>query len=339
MERWKRPMNRMPRAERRKHKRLRVQTGAFAALCPQFNVIGQIVDISMGGACFHLENGYRLDPRDKVVIKIDDAQAMGSKAIAEGVVVRSEPAPNTDQGFKSAIEFVYLNDAMAREIRRLTLGQNNNDCSFLSPDFEEPIRGLRTDIQFFNKADMSSFLITSSVHQEGKSTITANLGLALATIKKSVVLVDANLRSPSLHQMFDISIRPGLLNILSENKSLILRKLPSGLCVLTSGSLIKDPSVMLGSPKMQQLINMLKKNFDFVLIDTPPLLSGPDTTLLSSIADGVIMVVDTGRTTFSESKRAKAILEKSKANILGMVMNNYNSDFESYYKCPTSPYA
>jgi capsular exopolysaccharide synthesis family protein len=298
---------------------------------------GELVDISMGGACFRLENGYHLDPRDKVVIEIDDAQATGRKAIAEGVVVRSEPASNAGQRLKSAIEFVHLNEAMAREIKQLTLGQDNHHCSSLSPDFEEPIRGLRTDIQFFNKADMSSFLITSSVDQEGKSTITANLGLALVAIKKSVVLVDANLRSPSLHQMFEISIRPGLLNILSENKSLTLRKLPSGLCVLTSGSLIKDPSVMLGSPKMQQLINLLKKNFDFVLIDTPPLLSGPDTTLLSSIADGVIMVIDTGRTTFSESKRAKAILEKSNANILGMVMNNYNSDYESYYKCSTNP--
>ena len=86
---------------------------------------------------------------------------------------------------------------------------------------------------------------------------------------------------------------------------------------------------------MQHLIHLLKKNFDFVLIDTPPLLSGPDTTLLSPIADGVIMIIDTGRTTFSESKRAKAILEKSGANILGMVMNNYNNDFESYYQCST----
>jgi capsular exopolysaccharide synthesis family protein len=298
---------------------------------------GELVDISMGGACFHLENGYQLDPRDRVVIEINDAQATGRKAIAEGVIVRSEPTTNVGQRFKSAIEFVHLNEAMAREIRRLTRGQNTNHCSSLSPDFEEPIRGLRTDIQFFNKADMSSFLITSSVDQEGKSTITANLGLALVAIKKSVVLVDANLRSPSLHQMFEISIRPGLLNILSENKSFTLRKLPSGLCVLTSGSLIKDPSVMLGSSRMQQLINLLKKNFDFVLIDTPPLLSGPDTTLLSAIADGVIMVIDTGRTTFSESKRAKAILEKSNANILGMVMNNYNSDYESYYKCSTNP--
>jgi capsular exopolysaccharide synthesis family protein len=297
---------------------------------------GELIDISMGGACFNLETGCHLDPRDEVVIEFDDAQATGKKAIAEGVVVRSEQATHTDQRLKSAIEFVHLNEAMAKEIKRLTLGQNNNHCSFLSPDFEEPIRGLRADIQYFNKAAMSSFLITSSVAQEGKSTITANLGLALVAIKKSVVLVDANLRCPSLHQMFGLSIRPGLLNILSENKSLTLRKLPSGLCVLTSGSLIKDPSVLLGSSKMLQLINLLKKNFDFVLIDTPPLLSGPDTTLLSSIADGVIMVIDTGITTFSESRRAKAILEKSSANILGMVMNKYNSDYESYYKCSTN---
>ncbi len=297
---------------------------------------GELVDISMGGACFNLETECHLDLRDKVVMQFHDAALTGKKAIAEGVVVRSERAPNADQILKSAIEFVHLNEAMAKEIKRLTPGQNNHRGSFLSPDFEEPIRGLRTDIQFYNKTAVSSFLITSSVPQEGKSTITANLGLSLVAVKRSVVLVDANLRCPSLHQIFGLSIRPGLLNILSKSKSLVLRKLPSGLCVLTSGSLIKDPSVLLGSQKMLQLINLLKKNFDFVLIDTPPLLAGPDTTLLSSIADGVIMVIDTGRTTFSESKRAKAILEKSGANVLGMVMNNYNSDFESYYTCSTN---
>jgi capsular exopolysaccharide synthesis family protein len=317
----------------RKHKRIPLKT-PIEVTCnhDRFSTKGKLIDISMGGACFDLKADNRLYPDETVILEIPNSRVTAKKDIVKGIVVRSENASDKDNVLTTAIEFINLNESMTKEIMGLIHSQNFNLSFLLPSDFEEPIRGLRSDVQFYRKDAISSFLITSSVPQEGKSTIAANIGLSLVAIKKSVILVDAHLRHPSLHKMFGLSKKPGLLDVLSQRGSLLLNKTPSGLSILTSGPLIKDPAALIGSGKMKELIDLLKKDFDFVLIDAPPLLSGPDTALLASITDGVVIVIDTGRTTSGESKRAKSILEKSNAKILGVVMNNYNSDYEGYYK-------
>jgi len=103
------------------------------------------------------------------------------------------------------------------------------------------------------------------------------------------------------------------------------------LSIITSGTTVKDPSALLGRGKMQELIESLKKNFDFVLVDAPALLSGPDSAILASMVDEVIIVLDAGRTTVEDGNRAKQILNMANAKILGTVMNNYYSDFDPYY--------
>jgi len=209
--------------------------------------------------------------------------------------------------------------------------QNSNLSFLLPPDFEEPIRGLRSDVQFYRKDAVSSFLITSSAPQEGKSTIAANIALSLVAIKKSVILVDANLRNPSLHKMFGLPIKPGLLDVLLEGESLMQEKLSSRFSVLTSGPPIKDPAALIGSQRMKKLIGLLKKNFDFVLIDAPPILASPDAALLASITDGTIIVVSAGTTDMEDGRRAKQILNRAQANILGIVMNNHDRELRGYY--------
>jgi capsular exopolysaccharide synthesis family protein len=316
----------------RKHKRIPMKA-PIEIMCnhDRFSIKGKLVDISLGGACFNLRTDRRLEPNERVELEIPNYKLKGKKAIAEGIIVHSEKEPDKDNILTVAIEFVNLNEATVRVIMGLIHSQNSNLSFLLPPDFEEPIRGLRSDVQFYRKDAVSSFLITSSAPQEGKSTIAANIALSLVAIKKSVILVDANLRYPSLHKMFGLPIKPGLLDVLLEGESLLQEKISSRFSVLTSGSAIKDPAALIGSGKMKKLIDLLKKNFDFVLIDAPPILSSPDAALLASIADGTIIVVSAGTTGMEDGQKAKQILERAQANILGIVMNNYDRELRGYY--------
>jgi succinoglycan biosynthesis transport protein ExoP len=198
------------------------------------------------------------------------------------------------------------------------------------PHFEEPICGLRSHLQLFRSPEMASFLIASCGPQEGKSIIIANLAVSLVSIPKRVVLVDANLTSPSVHKIFDLPNQTGLSNILLEDEQPHLQKHKSGLSILTSGPLIQDPSASLGSDKMVRLFEQLKNDFEFTLIDSSPLLAGLDTALLASIVHGTILIIDSGRTSVEDGKRAKKILERAHAKILGLVLNNYNES-KSYH--------
>jgi capsular exopolysaccharide synthesis family protein len=316
----------------RKHKRIPMKA-PIEITCnhDKYSIKGKLVDISLGGACFNLRTDKRLEPNERVELEIPNYKLKGKKAIAEGIIVHSGKESDTDNILTTAIEFVNLNEATIRVIMGLIHSQNSNLSFLLPPDFEEPIRGLRSDVQFYRKDAISSFLITSSTPQEGKSTIAANIGLSLVSVKKSVILVDANLRNPSLHKMFGLPIKPGLLDALLEDEPLLQENIFSKFSVLTSGSSIKDPAALIGSGKMKQLIGLLNRNFDFVLIDAPPLLVGPDAALLASITDGTILVVNAGTTEMEDGQRAKQILNRAQANILGIVMNNHDRDLRGYY--------
>ena len=204
--------------------------------------------------------------------------------------------------------------------------------SCLPLSFEEPIRGLRSDLQLWNSQKMSSFLITSSVPQEGKSTLISNLAVSLAANDKRVIVVDGNLRFPSLHEIFDLPNEKGLSTILSGDSQPALERNRSGLSILTSGPPISDPGALFESNKMTTLVNSLKKDFDFILIDSPPLLAGPDSALLASIAEGTIIVLSAGRTSMEDAQRAKNILERVHAKILGLVLNHYTNGRTGYYR-------
>jgi capsular exopolysaccharide synthesis family protein len=296
-----------------------------------FSIKGKLVDISLGGACFNLITDRQLEPNQRVKLEIPNYKLKGKKAIAEGIIVHSEKESGKDNILTAAIEFINLNEATVRVIMGLIQSQNSNLSFLLPPDFEEPIRGLRSDVQFYRKDAISSFLITSSAPQEGKSTIAANIALSLVAIKKSVILVDANLRNPSLHKMFGLPIRPGLLDVLLEGESLLQEKMSSRFSVLTSGSSVKDPAALIGSQRMKKLISLMEKNFDFILIDAPPILASPDAALLASITDGTIIVVSAGTSDMEDGRRAKQILKRAQANILGIVMNNHDREQRGYY--------
>lgn len=197
----------------------------------------------------------------------------------------------------------------------------------------ESYRTLRTNIQFSSFDDnMSTILITSSTPSEGKSTVSSNLALAMAETNKKVLLIDCDLRRPSVHKKFGLSNEKGLSNLLIGQYSFneIAQEVTDNLCVLTSGTIPPNPSEMLSSKKMELFLAEAKKNFDFIILDTPPVVSVTDAQALSTIVDGVLLVVASGHAQIPEVHKAIELLQYVKANILGIVANKVKSMRRGY---------
>lgn len=288
-------------------------------------------DISSGGLSCYVETKIPLDPGEKVDVSLLTGETSGEKMVIEGTVLRSK---NTIAGYNFAtttIQFENISSTAADRIRSMVRKTDTGVSCNLPSDFEEPVRGLRSDILFMNSQGMSLFLVTSCRQQEGKTTIISNLALSLAEINKKVIIIDANLRYPSLHSIYRLSNDNGLSDFLSSGAQLGWKKTGSGLTVLTSGSVVGDTSALLGSHKMIHLLQSLKNEFDIILFDSPPVLSGPDTAQLSSIVHGVIMVLSAGTTTIDDCRRARQILDRSNIKTLGIVLNNFEGIAEGYY--------
>lgn len=188
----------------------------------------------------------------------------------------------------------------------------------------EAYRTLRTNIQFSNfDDDMKVILVTSSGPSEGKSTTAANLALAMAETGKKVLLIDCDLRKPSLHKKFNISNSKGLSNLLiGQHKfSDAARRYNENLYILTSGTIPPNPSEMLSSKKMINFLEEAKSNFDFVILDTPPVIAVTDAQILSTMVGGVLLVIASGQAEIAAAQKAKELLEHVKANIIGVVLN------------------
>jgi succinoglycan biosynthesis transport protein ExoP len=200
----------------------------------------------------------------------------------------------------------------------------------------EAYRRLRTNILAFTSEHQLKTLVTTSADRaEGKSTVVANLALAFAETNRRVVLVDADLRLPSQHRIFDLPNDAGLSNALLQENSLEELVQPTkfaGLYVLASGPPPGNPAELLGSEPMQDVIDSLAQEFDIVLIDTPCLLSVTDAAVLSPLADGVVVVVSRGKTKRESLQSALGQLADVKANAIGVVVNRSESDRKYYGK-------
>lgn len=188
----------------------------------------------------------------------------------------------------------------------------------------EAYRTLRTNIQFaaFDK-DMKTILVTSSGPQEGKSTTAGNLALALAETSKRVIIIDCDLRKPSLHKNFKISNQRGLSNLLIENLKIdaVVVKHSENLDLLPSGTIPPSPAEMLSSNRMKNFLEEAKKLYDYIIIDTPPVIAVTDAQILSTMADGVLLVASSGEVEREAIIRSKELLQRVNANILGVVLN------------------
>ena len=192
----------------------------------------------------------------------------------------------------------------------------------LSPRAES-FRALRTNLQFLDMGGRSSFVLTSSVPNEGKSTTAINLAIALADAGKRVALIDADLRKPKVAEYLGIEGGIGLTDVLIGRTRLGDVMLPWGkrsLYVLPAGKIPPNPSELLGSQQMQTLLEVLERDFDVVLCDSPPLLPVTDAAILAKATSGAIIIVSAGRTNRHQLTGAVEALETVGAKIAGLVL-------------------
>ena len=190
----------------------------------------------------------------------------------------------------------------------------------------EAYRTLRTNIQYssFDK-ELKTILVTSSDSGEGKSTICGNLALAFAQSDKRVLLIDCDLRSPSIHKNFKISNIYGLSEVLLGTKRIgeMIKSYNNKIDILPSGNLPPNPSELLGSEAFENLLEQLKESYDLIILDSAPVRVVSDSQLLAAKADGTILVVKKDKTKINYIKESKNLLKNVGANIIGCVLN-YN---------------
>ena len=200
----------------------------------------------------------------------------------------------------------------------------------------EQYRTIRTNIQFsMVDKDLKTLACTSAGPKEGKTTTISNLAVTLAGQGQKVLLVDADLRKPTIHHTIEIDNQHGLTNLLTKMKTPeeIILQAPKveNLYVLPSGPIPPNPSELLGSKMMEDLILQLSQDYDLILFDTPPVLAVTDAQVLGSRCDGVILVLRSHQTEKKELVKAKELLDKTKINLIGAVINDVNSKDIGYY--------
>lgn len=199
----------------------------------------------------------------------------------------------------------------------------------------EQFRTVMTNISYANiNHDIHSIMISSGGPSEGKSTISANLAITYAKQGKNVILVDADMRRPSLHKSFGLSNRVGLSSVLSKNAFLeeaVQYTTIPGLSVITSGPIPPNPSVLLGNGIVKQILNKYSQPNDLVILDVPPVNSMTDASIVAANSDATIMVLPQGVAEKKEAKAAINQLHKVDANILGAIMNMAKSDVTNDY--------
>ncbi|HEU5317409.1 MAG TPA: CpsD/CapB family tyrosine-protein kinase [Chloroflexota bacterium] len=205
----------------------------------------------------------------------------------------------------------------------------------------EAYRTLRTNIQFSSvDKPMRRLLLTSAGSNEGKSTTAANLAIAMAQAEMRVILVDCDLRRPSQHEIFNLTNTEGLTGMFlgrgpsglagtAHMEPPLQATAVPGLTVLTSGPPAPNPAELLGSVRMDSILEELTRRADVVLLDTPPVVAVTDAAVLSAKVDGCVLVVGAGVAKRDLLRKARAALEAVHANVLGVVVNNVAPDSAS----------
>ncbi|WP_288479643.1 CpsD/CapB family tyrosine-protein kinase [uncultured Clostridium sp.] len=198
----------------------------------------------------------------------------------------------------------------------------------------ESYRTLRTNIKYssFDK-EMKRILFTSSIPGEGKSTTASNIALAFAQEEKKVIIIDCDLRRSHVHKEFNVSNRTGLTNVLISKEDLNkhIQNYNKYLDILTAGVVPPNPSEMLSSKAMSDLLDKLDKEYDVIIIDSPPVKAVTDAQILSRIVDGVVLVVRSGFSKKEAVLETKSEIEKVGGKIIGTVLNRAEGTREKYY--------
>lgn len=199
----------------------------------------------------------------------------------------------------------------------------------------EAYRTLRTNIRFSSFAKkVKTIVVTSTGTGEGKSTTSANLAVVMAENGYKTILIDCDQRNGRLHRLFNIPNQKGLSDFLADNIQLseVVQKtqIPN-LNMITSGTKPPNPSELVGSEKMKRFIEDLKDIYEYIILDTSPVIIVTDAQLISTYTDGCILVVASSEVEKAAAIKAKELLEKVNAKILGVVLNKFDIKHKKYY--------
>jgi capsular exopolysaccharide synthesis family protein len=199
----------------------------------------------------------------------------------------------------------------------------------------EAFRVLRTNLQFAAvDRELKVILVTSTSPDEGKSTVAQYLAQTISQTGKKVMALDTDLINPTLHLRFNIPNQRGLSNLIVGDADFGafagLKEYPN-LSVITSGPIPPNSSELLGSARMKHVMDRLREEYDVIVVDSPPILPVTDAVVASSLADGVILVVQAGRTRSGEVRHAQEVLGAAHANLLGVVLNRARRTVNNYY--------
>lgn len=198
----------------------------------------------------------------------------------------------------------------------------------------EAYRVIRTSIQFAQAGkELKTLAVTSCTPNEGKSTTIANLAVVLTQAGKSVLLIDCDMRNPTVHKNFNLSNKVGLSSCISMGTALsdaVQKTSIEGLYALTGGVIPPNPSELLGSEQMKNVLQRAKEQYDYVLIDTPPVMPVTDALIVGRFVDGMILVIASAEVKVEMARDVKNQLVNAGANILGVVLNKVRSEHHGY---------
>ena len=240
----------------------------------------------------------------------------------------------TPAAVKTALGLPFL--GMLPYVTKRTLkGENLVLTSGVPAAYAEAFRALRTNILASSgTSQRRSLLITSAAPGDGKSMVAVNLAVTIGRSGSRVLLIDADLRRPVLHQLLNCNQRPGLSDVLTgarKPSEAIVATPCSGVWLLSSGTGLSNPSEQLGSQRFKEFLEKLSESFDWVIIDSPPIMAVTDPAVIAHMASGVLFVVNARRTQQKTAQAALDRLETAGATFAGVVLNAVTLDRDHYY--------
>ncbi|MDO8730133.1 MAG: polysaccharide biosynthesis tyrosine autokinase [Candidatus Omnitrophota bacterium] len=244
----------------------------------------------------------------------------------------------TRQDFELLLEIPFLGHIPQISVpRKPRQGQKAILLPDLKSQVAETVRSVRTTLEFILPSDQPHILLlTSALPEEGKSTISINLAIALHELGRKVLLIDADLRRPALHRYLDLPLEPGLSGFLQDTVTAqeLLQPVPSveGLQAISAGLTPRQPTDLLSNQKFQEALRTWKNEFQYILIDSPPVLVAADVAVMATFADGVIYIVRANRTHSEAVAAGKQRLVDVGAKVIGGVLNGAHIELERGYR-------
>lgn len=201
-------------------------------------------------------------------------------------------------------------------------------------NYAEAFRTIKTNIKYSSAdKDKKVMLVTSTQPGEGKSTVTSNLGMSLSQDNKKVIILDADLRKPTVHKRFKVSGMCGLTNVLVGEVELdrAIIKISDNLDILVAGHIPPNPAELLASKGMEKLLEKLKLDYDYIIIDGNPICIIADSQILATKVDGVILVARYEKTKREDLVNAKKLVEQVNGQVIGVVLNRVKDKGKKYY--------